>query len=109
MIPVRKKSNKSSSHIKGTPDYVVTVLFKNNLMRFSESWDGPGRGEGSRRGRMTNGTPMARGRGGRGRGNSMGPRTFQNRQAPGFPDSIDTWGPLTDEKPNHQNNLKIGK
>ncbi|XP_069980432.1 protein lingerer isoform X8 [Penaeus vannamei] len=75
--------------------------------RDSESWDGPGRGEGSRRGRMTNGTPMARGRGGRGRGNSMGPRTFQNRQAPGFPDSIDTWGPLTDEKPNHQNNLKI--
>ncbi|XP_047471214.1 ubiquitin-associated protein 2-like isoform X6 [Penaeus chinensis] len=75
--------------------------------RDSESWDGPGRGEGSRRGRMTNGTPMARGRGGRGRGNSMSARTFQNRQAPGFPDSIDTWGPPTDDKPNHQNNLKI--
>ncbi|XP_071537289.1 uncharacterized protein lig isoform X5 [Panulirus ornatus] len=75
--------------------------------RDSESWDGPGRGEGSRRGRMTNGTPMARSRSGRGRGSSMGPRTFQNRQTPGFPDSIDTWGPLTDDKTNHQNSLKI--
>ncbi|KAK8736796.1 hypothetical protein OTU49_004648, partial [Cherax quadricarinatus] len=75
--------------------------------RDSESWDGPSRGDGARRGRMTNGTPAPRGRGGRGRGSSMGPRTFQNRQAPGFPDSIDTWGPLTDDKPNHQNSLKI--
>ncbi|KAK7074398.1 hypothetical protein SK128_008882 [Halocaridina rubra] len=75
--------------------------------RESDGWDGPGRGEGARRGRMTNGTSMTRGRGGRGRGSSTGPRTFQNRQAPGFPDSIDTWGPLTEDKPNHQNNLKI--
>ncbi|XP_066951823.1 protein lingerer isoform X4 [Macrobrachium rosenbergii] len=56
---------------------------------------------------MTNGTSVTRGRGGRGRGGSVGPRTFQNRQAPGFPDSIDTWGPVTEDKPNHQNNLKI--
>ncbi|XP_064082426.1 ubiquitin-associated protein 2-like isoform X6 [Macrobrachium nipponense] len=75
--------------------------------RESDGWDGPGRGEGSRRGRMTNGTSVTRGRGGRGRGGSVGPRTFQNRQAPGFPDSIDTWGPVTEDKPNHQNNLKI--
>lgn len=75
--------------------------------RENESFEGPGRGESSRRGRMTNGTAAARGRGGRGRGSSMGPRTFQSRQAAGFPDAIDTWGPLTDDKPNHQNSLKI--
>ena len=38
----------------------------------------------------------------------MGPRTFQNRQALSFPDSIDTWGPPSDDKTT-QNNLKIGK
>lgn len=58
---------------------------------------------------MTNGTTASRGRGGRGRGSSMGPRTFQNRQAPPFADAIETWGPLTEEKSNAQNSLKIGK
>lgn len=58
---------------------------------------------------MTNGTTASRGRGGRGRGSSMGPRTFQNRQATAFADAIDTWGPLTEEKSNAQNSLKIGK
>lgn len=58
---------------------------------------------------MTNGTTASRGRGGRGRGSSMGPRTFQNRQAPAFTDAIETWGPLTEEKSNAQNSLKIGK
>ena len=69
--------------------------------------EGPGRGEGSRRGRMTNGGPLSRGRGGRGRGSGLGPRTFQNRQPPGFPDSIDTWG--SSEPQEQQNSLKIGK
>ena len=74
----------------------------------SENFEGPGRGDSTRRGRLTNGTAATRGRGGRGRGSSMGPRTFQNRQAASFPDSIDTWGPPSDDKTT-QNSLKIGK
>ncbi|KAG0714878.1 Ubiquitin-associated protein 2 [Chionoecetes opilio] len=75
--------------------------------RESEGFEGLGRGESTRRGRLTNGTAATRGRGGRGRGSSMGPRTFQNRQGPNFSESIDTWGPPSDDKTTLQNSLKI--